>query len=139
MKIVIDTNILISALRSRKGASFRLFSLIQKKRFMPILSLPLFLEYEEVVHREVQKGIFPFEKGEMLLDFISYHFEHQELHYRWRPMLNDPKDEMVLETLLNSRSEYLITYNKKDFLNVKELKNRILDAKEFLQLIGDIR
>lgn len=139
MKIVIDTNIVIAALRSRRGASFKLLSLIQDKRFTPVLSLPLFLEYEEVVHREVQKGVFPQENGEMLLDFICHHFEHQELHYRWRPMLNDPKDEMVLETLLNSRSEYLITYNKKDFLSVEELKNRILDAKEFLQLIGDIR
>lgn len=139
MKIVIDTNIVIAALRSRRGASFRLLSLIQEKHFTPILSLPLFLEYEEVVYREVQKGTFPQKNGEMLLDFICYHFEHQELHYRWRPMLNDPKDEMVLETLLNSRSEYLITYNKKDFLPVKELKNRILDAKEFLQLIGDIK
>ena len=74
----------------------------------------------------------------MLLDFLCHHFE-QELHYRWRPMLNDPKDEMVLETLLNSRSEYLITYNKKDFLTVNELQNRILDAKEFLKLIGDIK
>ena len=139
MKIVIDTNVLIAALRSRKGASYKLFSLVQSGVFTPVLSLPLYLEYEEVIMRQVNSGVFLHEAGENLLDFICYNFEHQELHYQWRPMLNDPKDEMVLETLFNSRSQYLITYNKKDFTAVKELKNRILDAKEFLTLIGDIR
>lgn len=138
MKIVIDTNILISALRSKNGASFKLFSILAKKKFEPVLSLPLFLKYEEIVKKQVSSGKFTLEVGERLLNFICHNFIHQELHYRWRPMLNDPKDEMVLETLLNSRSEYLVTYNKKDFLIVPELQNRVLTAQEFLKEIGEI-
>ena len=51
-RIVIDTNVLVSALRSRKGAAFRLISLLGDPRWRPIISVALILEYEEVAKRE---------------------------------------------------------------------------------------
>ena len=50
-KIVIDTNVLVSALRSRRGASFRLLSLIDSGKFITNISVPLVYEYEQVLKR----------------------------------------------------------------------------------------
>ena len=42
MRVVIDTNVLVAALRSRRGASFRLLQELQKGRFGFALSVPFF-------------------------------------------------------------------------------------------------
>ena len=44
LKIVIDTNVFISALRSSHGASYRLLRLVGKDRFTTYVSVPLVLE-----------------------------------------------------------------------------------------------
>lgn len=48
---MIDTNVFISALRSRRGASFKLLSLVGSGAFEINLSVPLILEYESVAKR----------------------------------------------------------------------------------------
>ena len=52
-EIVIDTNVLIAALRSRRGASYKLLTLIGSGRFEINVSVPLILEYETVAKRLV--------------------------------------------------------------------------------------
>ena len=51
-RVVIDTNVLVAAFRSKRGASFRLISLLGDPRWRPIVSVALILEYEEVAKRE---------------------------------------------------------------------------------------
>ena len=43
MKVVIDTNVLVSALKSRRGASYRLISLLPSNKFSIAISVPLVL------------------------------------------------------------------------------------------------
>lgn len=50
-QVVIDTNVLFAAVRSRRGAFFRLLSLVGDERWQMNLSVPFFLEYEEVLKR----------------------------------------------------------------------------------------
>jgi len=50
-QIVIDTNVIIAGLRSRKGVAFKLLELIGTDLFSIHLSVPLVLEYEEVLLR----------------------------------------------------------------------------------------
>jgi len=52
INIVLDTNVLVSALKSKNGASFKLLSLIDNGNFILNISVPLFLEYEAVALRE---------------------------------------------------------------------------------------
>ncbi|MEM6520830.1 MAG: PIN domain-containing protein, partial [Cyanobacteria bacterium P01_C01_bin.70] len=52
-QIVIDTNVLVAGLRSRNGSAFRLLSLVDGERFNIHLSVPLVLEYEVVLLREL--------------------------------------------------------------------------------------
>jgi predicted nucleic acid-binding protein len=48
-QVVIDTNILVAGLRSRRGASFRLLGQIGEHRWRPNLTVALLLEYEAVL------------------------------------------------------------------------------------------
>ena len=72
------------------------------------------------------------------IDYVCTIGRKCKIHYLWRPYLNDPKDDLILELALNSQSDYIITYNKKDFKGIKSLGINVVNAKEFLQLLGEI-
>ena len=138
-QIVIDTNILISARRSKRGASNKLMSLIGTGRFEIHVSVPLVLEYEEVLRRQrLQLGLSQ-EKVSALVDAICSLAKHHKIYFLWRPFLRDEKDNFVLEVAVAAGCDYIITYNKKDFKGVEEQFGiQVLDAKAFLQEIGEL-
>jgi putative PIN family toxin of toxin-antitoxin system len=78
---------------------------------------PLFLEYEEVLQRAEQRLAHGLDNQELesFLSELAAVVEPIELHFRLRPQLRDPKDEMVLETAINGRADALVTYNISDF------------------------
>lgn len=137
-QIVIDTNVVIAAQRSKRGASSKLMSLIGTGRFGLHISVPLILEYEEILLREwMQLGLTSRDVDD-LLNAICALAEHHQIYFLWRPFLQDEKDEMVLELVLASSCDYLVTYNKRDFRGAEKLGVRVVDAREFLQTIGEI-
>lgn len=137
-KIVIDTNILVSALISRRGAAFKLISLIGKKHFDYALSVPLMIEYEDVVNRKNSKIMVSREAIDHILDRLCYHADLREIFYLWRPYLTDPKDDLVLELAVEANCSYIITYNIKDFKNIDKFRLEAITPKSFLQKIGVI-
>jgi len=139
-QIVIDTNVLVAALKSSRGASFRLFQLIGQDKFSINISVPLILEYEEVVKRQLDKIALNEEHIDNILDYICSVSHHRKIYYLWRPFLKDLKDDLVLELAIASESEYIVTSNKKDFARVPEKFGvGILTPKEFLLEIGEIK
>ena len=38
-----------------------------------------------------------------------------QLSFRWRPQLNDPDDEMILDTAVNGSADAIVSYNRRDF------------------------
>ena len=50
-RIAIDTNVIISAMRSKQGASNKFLRLLGTGKFESVISVPLILEYEEVCKR----------------------------------------------------------------------------------------
>jgi putative PIN family toxin of toxin-antitoxin system len=138
MKIVIDTNVLFTALKSQLGASYKLVSLVPSRRFSIAISVPLIIEYEDVLRRGrlpdsiAEKDISDF------IDFFCYVGEHQEIFFLWRPFLPDPSDDLVLEAAVASGCDAIVTYNKRHFKNVEKFGLRVLDPKEFLAEIGVI-
>jgi putative PIN family toxin of toxin-antitoxin system len=117
-RIVIDTNVLVAALRSRRGASFKLLRLIGRGHFTICISIPLVLEYEDVLARNTI-GI-PTDAAQDILDYLCQVSLHQEVFFLWRPFLKDPKDDLVLELAVASQSEYIVTYNIKDFRTIEQ-------------------
>ena len=68
--IIIDTNVLLAALYSRRGASFKLISLVGQGYFNIVLSVPLFIEYKSIIERNRSKIKLSEEK---INDISKYH------------------------------------------------------------------
>ena len=136
-RIVIDTNVIVSALRSASGYSFKLLSIIDDERISVALSVPLILEYEDVVKRDRSR----IKLTRLELDDVSDYFcrvaEHRRIFYLWRPYLKDPKDDMVLELAVEAECEFIVTFNKKDFEGIEEFGLKAVTPKEFLGIIGE--
>ena len=138
MKIVIDTNVLLTALNSNQGASYKLVSMIPSKKFSIAISVPLIIEYEAVLRRGklppniTDKDITDF------IDFICQVGEEQDIFFLWRPFLPDPFDDLILEVAVAGDCDAIITYNKKHFIKVKKFGLRVLTPKELLTEMGVI-
>lgn len=117
MRVVLDTNVLTAAYRSRNGASFVLLQMAGARKITPLVSVALFLEYEAVLKRPMQMaehGLSISDIDKALSGFLTI-AEVVETHFQWRPQLSDAKDELVLEAAVNGRAEALITHNMRDF------------------------
>jgi putative PIN family toxin of toxin-antitoxin system len=117
LRLIIDSNVMTSAFRSRVGASFALIDLVRGERIRMLATPPLFLEYEEVLKRPEQLAVSHLSLADvdMALDALAGLVEPVETHLSWRPQLSDPDDEMVLEAAINGRSDALVTYNAAHF------------------------
>lgn len=138
LRIVLDTNVIVAALRSRRGASNRLLALIGTGRFTTVLSVPLVLEYEDALGR--MGGALAYSPAELeeILDFVCGHSEHRSIYYLWRPFLGDAKDDHVLEVAVAGSCSRIVTFNVRDFQGVDRFGLKVQRPKELLQEIGGI-
>ncbi len=134
IKIIIDTNVLVAALKSRRGASFKLLSLVDSGLFEVHLSVPLAFEYEDVLNRD-NLGISA-DDADTVLDFICGVAKHQSVYFLWRPYLRDPKDDLVLEVAVASQCTHIVTFNTKDFVGIGRFGIQALWPADFLLQIG---
>ena len=138
MDIVIDTNVIFSALRSQRGASYKLVSLLPIGRFLVSISVPLIIEYEDVLKRGKLPSSISEKDIDDFIDFLCHVGNPQDIFFLWRPFLPDPSDDLVLEVAVAGGCDAIITYNKRHFKNVERFGLRILDPREFLSEIGVI-
>lgn len=138
IQIILDTNILDAALRSRNGASFLLLSLLPSEKFVLNVSVPLILEYEDVLKRSTAELNFTIEEMDQLLDGICAMANRHDVLYLWRPLLRDPGDDLILELAVKANCNYIVTYNKQDFEGVEAFGVNVIDSREFLQIIGEL-
>lgn len=71
-----------------------------------------------------------------VIDYLCRVSHQQEVHFLWRPYLQDPKDDLVLELAVASRSAVVVTYNVKDFDGAARFGVRIVRPAEFLAELG---
>jgi putative PIN family toxin of toxin-antitoxin system len=135
-RVVIDTNVLVSALRSRRGASFRLISLLGDPRWQPIVSVALILEYEEVTKREADRLGLAEWAIESILDMFCRLGSQHAVRFRLRPAVRDPDDEFLVELAAASQADFLVTYNIHDFRGSEAYGIRPVTPGEFLRTIG---
>jgi putative PIN family toxin of toxin-antitoxin system len=132
IQVVLDTNVLYAVLRSRRGASFKLLKNLDSGRFKLNLSVPLVLEYEELLLRKEPTLNFTPEEIGKLLDYLCLIANLHDVHFLWRPILNDPKDDMILDLAVLANCQYIVTYNIRDFSGVNQFGIQAINAKEFL-------
>ena len=116
-RTVLDTDVLVAALRSDRGASRVLLTLALENRYPVLASVPLLLQYESVLTRPEHLDAAEISAADVavILDAIAAVAEPIRISYLWRPMLIDPGDDLVLETAVNGRADVVVTFNRRDF------------------------
>ncbi|MGH9946068.1 MAG: putative toxin-antitoxin system toxin component, PIN family [Pyrinomonadaceae bacterium] len=136
MRVVIDTNVLVAGIRSSRGASARLISLIRAEKFEFAVSLALYLEYLDVLTRAENLALG--QTVEDAIDFVEkiVSLSHKlRVNFPWRPMLPDPDDDFVLELAIAAGSRYIVTFNKRDFRGADLFGIELVTPAEFLEII----
>lgn len=117
LRAVIDTSVVVAALRSRHGPANEVMRQVATKKLIQLATPPLFLEYEDVLKRPEHRlahGLLLPQVDDFLSELAAL-IEPVEIHFQWRPQLRDPSDEMVLEAAINGGADLIITYNTADF------------------------
>ena len=122
MNFVLDTNVLVAAIRSPKGASAEILRRVLTGQVKVLCSVPLFMEYESVLLRPEHLAAAGAQAPEVInvLDVLAGVVVRVEIQFLWRPQLKDPNDDLVLELAVNGQglgdAVTIITSNQKDFL-----------------------
>ncbi len=136
-RIIVDTNVWVAALISRRGNSFRLLSMIGTGRFELCVSPPLVFEYEDVLKRLLGLKIMLGEQDiDTLLDYLCGNAHHQSIYYLWRPFLVDPRDDMILEAAVSGQCHFIVTFNVGHFKGVEQFGLKVVTPEAFLATIG---
>lgn len=135
MRAVIDTNILISAMKSTMGASHSVLMAIFRRQFVPVLSVPLVMEYEEVAKRP---GLIPHLSAsqiDAILDLVCARGHEQRIFFNWRPFLSDTDDDMLVELAIAARAPYIVTSNLKHLKPAEQLGITVLEPGSFCHIL----
>jgi putative PIN family toxin of toxin-antitoxin system len=135
-RIVIDTNVIIAALRSKHGASNQLLRLLGTNQFEHVVSVPLVLEYEEVCKRQLPSLNLSENELEGFIDYLCKVSFHRKIFYLWRPTLRDADDDFLLDLAVKAQVDFIVTFNTKDFRGVEKFNVKLTTPKEFMQILG---
>jgi len=137
--IVLDTNVIVAALRSKRGASNKVLSLVGTQLFEIHDSVALILEYEDVLQRQrIELGLSQDDVADFI-DSLCSIAHHHTIYFSWRPTLSDVNDELVLEVAVSARCEYIVTHNISDFKGIDQFGIQAITPGEFLQVIREVK
>lgn len=130
IRAVLDTNVVVAAMLSRHGASNRLLRLVGDGRWKIAISVPLALEYERSLRRLCGDPA-----AETLLSFLLANASLRRIFFLWRPMLPDPDDHFVLEVAMESRADFMVTFNRRDLQEAERFGIQVIPPSEFLAIL----
>ena len=122
MRLILDTTVIVSSVRSEVGASRFLVDAALQRHFDLLISVPLALEYEEVTHRSEHLVKSGMSHTQMNAFLKSLYLAGREISLgRFsRPNLPDAGDEHVLNLALRGRADGLVTQNTRHFAELPE-------------------
>jgi predicted nucleic acid-binding protein len=114
MRLVLDTDAVVAAMRSPRGGSAELLRRIDAGKAVMLLTVALALEYEAtcaLAEHRLASGLSASEVG-IYVDGLIGFAEPVRAFFRWRPQLRDPGDELVLEAAVNGQADAIVTFNE---------------------------
>ena|SRR5258706_7327680 len=138
-RVVLDTNVLVAAARSRLGASFELLSRVGTGQFDIVISVPLALEYEDALVRHMEASGLNRTDIEDIVDYLCNVAIRQEIFFLWRPALRDPGDDLVLELAVAAECDAIITHNARDFGGASRFRVRVLSPGMYLKELREAK
>ena len=136
MRVVFDTNVIFAALYSRQGASHALLNLVGEADLQPCLSVAMLFEYEEVLKSRSELLGLTHKDIEDVLAYFARVADHIKVFYLWRPCLHDPNDDMILETAVAGKADFIVTHNVRDFTGAERFGVRIVTPGWLLKNMG---
>jgi putative PIN family toxin of toxin-antitoxin system len=117
MRCVLDTNVVVAAMRSPGGASALLLMEARRGKITMLANVALALEYEATCRRleHMTAAGLDADEVEVFVAAVVAMAEPVESHFMWRPQLRDPGDELVLEAAANGKAAAIVTFNRRDF------------------------
>lgn len=114
---MLDTSVLITALRSSGGAAAENVRLALLKELTILMDYKLACEYREVALREEHLAVSgkTQEETASLLDTLEAVAEPVLVVVRHAPLSQDASDDMVLEVAINGSADAIVTNNTKHF------------------------
>lgn len=137
LPVILDTNVLVAALRSKTGASHRLLlQLASARKWEPCVSTALTLEYESVLRRHaLALGLTPGD-ADVLVNYVCGAARECQIRFRWRPLSADAGDDLVLEVAIAAGARYIITFNQRDFVEAGKFGIEVVTPREFLNTLN---
>jgi predicted nucleic acid-binding protein len=134
--VVVDTNVLVAAFPVQPWASYRLLQTIELRKWRPVISPALALEYESVLKRCIGEFGLSLSDVDDFTGYLCSRANLVQIYFRWRPMLPDPDDDRILEVAVRTGSP-IVTFNVRDFRGSESLGIRTMSPTELLAIIGD--
>lgn len=131
-----DTNVIIAALRSRRGASHLLLQLVDSGRFEIALSVPIVLEYEDVAKRCLDELVYTANEVDALIGYLCEVGIQTEIYFLWRPSSKDEGDAKIIEAAVAAHCDTIVTFDIRNFVDARPFGIKVINPKEFLTEIG---
>jgi putative PIN family toxin of toxin-antitoxin system len=139
LRAVLDTNVLVSAFRSKRGASFEIFKRLMNNEWTAVLSNHLVYEYEEVLKRDASSLSLSASDVDALLNAICARGEEWPLTHDWDPVLADPDDEPLVQLAQESRALVIVTHNIRHLQPAGKFEIQVLKPREFLDRLRQLK
>lgn len=137
IQVVIDTNVLVAAFRSKRGAANLLIESLDDERFEIAVSTPLLFEYEDVLKRPEMGEFMSHDEVDDAIESLRLIATEYEIFFLWRLLAVDPDDAFILELAVRSNTNYIVTYNPKDFASASDFGITLITPRDFLELMKE--
>jgi predicted nucleic acid-binding protein len=137
VRLVLDTDVAVAAMRSPKGGSAELLRRIDAGKAAMLLTVALALEYEAIctlAEHRLASGLSASD-AVIYVDGLIGLAEPVRSYFRWRPQLSDPGDELVLEAAVNGQADAIVTFNESHLREARKFGIAVIRPAEALRRI----
>ena len=136
MRIVMDTNVLVSGMLTPFGVCGEIVRMLTSNNITLCVDSRILFEYEDALRRPH----FRIEHG--MINIVLEYIESASDAHNTTPLpqsLPDPDDDQFLEVAISANVDYLVTGNLKHFPSRLRCGVAVLSLRQFLEKIGEMK